>query len=280
MFFSCRVMAVYWELECGMEELRDTAIIVPTLGARPELLRQCIDSIHAGGCSTIHVVIPDPSLVQGLVDEGKVAGVVQDPGNGLAAAINAGIGSLPASIKYVNWLGDDDLLTERSVLIARQALENDSTVSLVYGACDYVDDAGRVIFHSKSGRWAPWLMYVGPQMVPQPGSLFRLSDFRAVEGLDTRYKFAFDLDLLMKLRRIGRFAYLPRTLSSFRWHAGSLSVGGRGGSVSEASQIRVRHMPRFLRPFSVVWEPAIRRAILIAGTRVTRRSVCVSKADN
>ena len=255
-----------------MEELRDTAIIVPTLGTRPELLAQCIDSIRAGGCSVIHIVIPDPSLVQGLVEQGKVAGVVQDPGKGLAAAINAGIGSLPDSITYVNWLGDDDLLTEGSVRLARQVLEADSKVALAFGGCDYVDDSGRTIFRSRSGRWAPWLMYVGPQMVPQPGSLFRVSDFRNVGGLDTGYKFAFDLDLLMKLRGIGRFRYLPHTLSNFRWHAGSLSVGGRGGSVSEASHIRVRYLPRFIRPFSMVWEPIVRRLILLAGARVTSRA--------
>ena len=255
-----------------MEGLRDTAIIVPTLGTRPELLRQCVESIRAGGCSVIHVVIPDASLVQGLVDEGLVAGVVQDPGRGLAAAINAGIGSLPDSIAYVNWLGDDDLLTPGSVRLARQILETDSSVSLVFGACDYVDDSGRVIFHSRSGRWAPWLMYVGPQMVPQPGSLFRVSNFRDVGGLDTGYKFAFDLDLLMKLHRVGGFRYVPHTLSNFRWHAGSLSVGGRGGSVSEASRIRVQCLPWFARPFSFLWEPVVRRAILVAGARVTRRA--------
>lgn len=255
-----------------MEELRDTAIIVPTLGTRPELLEQCVDSIRGSGCSIIHIVIPDPSLVQDLLDAGKVAGVVQDPGKGLAAAINAGISSLPASITYVNWLGDDDLLTGGSVQLARQVLEADRRVALAFGACDYVDESGSVIFRSKSGKWAPWLMYVGPQLVPQPGSLFRVSDFRYVGGLDTGYKFAFDLDLLMKLHRVGRFRYVSRTLSNFRWHAGSLSVGGRGGSVSEASQIRVRYLPRVVRPLSVLWEPVVRRVILVAGARVTRRA--------
>lgn len=274
--FSCRVVALYWGAERVMDELRDTAIIVPTLGTRPDLLGMCIESIRASGCSIIHVVIPDPYLVQGLVDAGKVAKVVQDPGNGLAAAINAGIGSLPDSITYVNWLGDDDLLTHGSVHLVRQVLEDDSSVALAFGACDYVDDSGRVIFHSKSGRWAPWLMYAGPQMVPQPGSLFRVSDFKAVGGLDTGYKFAFDLDLMMKLHRVGRFCHLPHTLSNFRWHAGSLSVGGRGGSVAEASQIRVRNLPRFIRPFSILWEPVVRRAILAAGVRVTRRASLTS----
>lgn len=255
-----------------MEDLRDTAIIVPTMGTRPEMLEQCLSSIRAAGCGIIHVVIPDPGLVGHLLANGTVSAVVPDPGTGLAAAINAGVESLPDSVVYANWLGDDDLLTEGSVRTARTVLESDARTSLVFGACEYIDGTGRVIFRSSSGTWAPVLMYVGPQMVPQPGSLFRVAAFRAVGGLDTSYKFAFDLDLLMKLRRVGRFRYVNQTLSRFRWHSDSLSVGGRGGSVAEASEIRRRYLPPVLRQLSVLWEPLLRRIILWAGTRVTRRA--------
>lgn len=255
-----------------LEYLKDTAIIVPTMGNRPELLEQCIESIHKAGCNVIHVVIPDAGKVARLLAEGKISAVVTDPMKGLAAAINAGIESLPDSVLYANWLGDDDLLTSGSVITARSVLASEPSTPLVFGACEYIDGDGNVIFRSASGRWAPYLMYAGPQMVPQPGSLFRVADFRAVGGLDTTYKFAFDLDLLMKLRRLGSFTYVGQTLSKFRWHADSLSVGGRGGSVSEASQIRRKHLPPLLRQLSALWEPLLRMVILRAGARVTRRA--------
>lgn len=258
-----------------MEDLKDTAIVVPTMGTRPLLLAECIDSIRMAGCTNIYLVIPDPSIVRDFVERDLVAGVISDPGRGLAAAINAGISSLPTTIRYVNWLGDDDLLTTGSIRIAREILEGDTSASLAFGACDYVDAAGQVIFHSRSGRWAPWLMYLGPQMVPQPGSLFRVDDFVSVGGLDESFKFAFDLDLLMKLRRLGTFRYVRRTLSKFRWHADSLSVGGREGSVQEASRIRLRNLPVAIRPFARVWEPLVRRAILQAGRRVSARATAM-----
>lgn len=255
-----------------VKEPDDTAIVVPTMGTRPELLEMCVKSIRAAGCDIVHVVIPDPEKVAHLLESGQITKVVVDPGRGLAAAINAGVESLPQSVVFANWLGDDDLITPGSIKIARAVLESDTRTSLAFGACEYINAAGDVIFRSRSGWWAPLLMYVGPQMVPQPGSLFRTADFRAVGGLDTSYKFAFDLDLLMKLRRIGRFRYVKQTLSQFRWHSESLSVGGRGGSVVEASQIRRRYLPPIARQMSVLWEPVLRRATLWAGGRVTRRA--------
>lgn len=242
------------------------------MGNRPELLEKCLESIHNAGCNIVHVVIPDPTKAAQLLADRQVSTIVTDPMNGLAAAINAGIDSLPDDVLYANWLGDDDLLTSGSVITARSALVTNPSTSLVFGACEYIDGDGNVIFRSASGRWAPYLMYVGPQMVPQPGSLFRVADFRAVGGLDITYKFAFDLDLLMKLRRLGGFTYVGQTLSKFRWHADSLSVGGRGGSVSEASKIRRKHLPPVIRQLSAMWEPLLRMVILRAGARVTRRA--------
>jgi hypothetical protein len=114
-------------------------------------------------------------------------------------------------------------------------------------------------------------MRFGPQLVPQPGSLFTLKAFNEVGGLNTNYRWAFDLDLLLKFSRIGRLRFIPETLSSFRWHDGSLSVGGRQGSVDEASQIRRASLPAALRWVSPLWEAPMRAAIMFAGSRMSRK---------
>jgi hypothetical protein len=115
-------------------------------------------------------------------------------------------------------------------------------------------------------------MRVGPQLIPQPGSLFTLKAFNEVGGLNTSYKWAFDLDLFLKFVRIGEFHYIPQVLSSFRWHDGSLSVGGRLGSVTEASKIRRTYLPRAIQFVSPMWELVIRRLILVAGVVLSRKS--------
>jgi hypothetical protein len=114
-------------------------------------------------------------------------------------------------------------------------------------------------------------MLCGPQLIPQPGSLFRRSSFEQVGGLDESLKWAFDLDLFLKLRKVGKFGFLKEPLAEFRWHEGSLSVGSRQGSVDEASKVRRQHLPQVIKQASVVWEPVLRKIILFAGTRVSSR---------
>ncbi len=244
-------------------------VVVPTLGTRPELLAECLASIRGGGDCYVVLVRPDGCSI----DHAAVALIdaqVADPGAGLAAAINAGMASLPTSVRYATWLGDDDRLTVNSLAIASEAIARKGAV-LVYGGCRYIDATGQQLWLNRSGRWAVPLMRFGPQLVPQPGSLFDRQVFDSIGGLDESLKWAFDLDLFLRLARRGRVAYIDETLAEFRWHDGSLSVGSRQGSVTEASAIRRRFLPAAIRPLSVAWEPLLRRLIFFAGDRMNRR---------
>jgi GT2 family glycosyltransferase len=144
----------------------------------------------------------------------------------------------------------------------------------VFGQCRYIDSEGKQIWLNRSGRWASPLMLFGPQLVPQPGSLIRREEFEAIGGLDESLKWAFDLDMFLKLRRQrDGLRFLRSTLSEFRWHNESLSVGSRIGSVEEASQVRSRHLPVPMRQLSGLWEPVLRRIIYLAGTRLSKRII-------
>lgn len=256
-------------------------IVVPTLGKRPDYLIQCVESIRKATAKDrspfVTIVAPksfDPSK---YLDAGLVNAVVEDPGTGLPDAINLGIFSMPENIKYVNWLGDDDLLAEDSLDLTYDFLEQNPKTILVFGACDYVDPKGEVLWTNKSGPFAVPLLRLGPDLIPQPGALFRKESFSFVGGLNPSYNWAFDFDLLIKLGKIGKLSYLPKTLASFRWHPESLSVEFRKMSVTEASKVRVSHLPRILRPISFAWEYPVSKLTLIAGNSVTARARKISK---
>ena len=251
-------------------ERPNVGIVIPTLGTRPEFLAESIASVRDVGAVFIVLVRPTDALIDAsalqLVDH-----VVDDPGQGLSSAINEGLRSMPEPVEFMTWLGDDDRLVAPGFCLAVEELGN-STASGVFGQCRYIDEDGSVIWLNKSGRWSVPLMSFGPQLVPQPGSLVRRSVFEEVGLLDTQLNWAFDLDLFLKIRRIGGgLAYVAHPVSDFRWHSGSLSVGGRRGSVLEASQVRQRHLPRVLRAVSKVWEPCLRFLILRAGSSMNRR---------
>lgn len=245
-------------------------VVVPTLGRRAALLDESLRSLRSAGECVVVVVAPqgfDPDAdAPGLIDL-----LVEDPGCGAAEAINEGFRALPTEVEFIGWLGDDDRLVPGAIDTAGRVLRG-SDYSAVFGGCRYIDVAGRELFVNRSGQWAVTLMRFGPQLLPQPGSLFRRADVEAVDGLDPELRWAFDLDVLLKLRVRGAgIHFIREVLSEFRWHDDSLSVGGRHGSVREAALVRQRHFSTTTRRVSRLWEPLMQKAILVAGERVTRR---------
>ena len=247
-------------------------IVIPTMGTRPEFLRQSLASIRSAGNATIHIVAPESAKLASVLDPDSYDALIVDPGTGLSAAIDAGLRSFPSNVEYINWLGDDDLLIEGSLNHALRILVDNANIALIYGGCEYVDGDGKSLWLNKSGSYAKYLMRFGPQLIPQPGSLMRRDAYEKIGGLDHQYKWAFDLDLFIRLSRVGKLQFTPRTLAKFRWHDGSLSVGGRNGSVAEASVIRIAALPTMLRVIAQFWEKPIRWAILKAGNRLNLRS--------
>jgi hypothetical protein len=247
-------------------------ILVPTMGTRPDFLMQSLTSIRLAGDALIHVVAPKNACLETQIPSNLFDLLIDDPGIGLSSAIDFGLRSFPPNVEYMNWLGDDDLLSEGSLDHTLALLTDDPGVVLVYGGCEYIDESGKSLWLNRSGNYAKYVMHCGPQLIPQPGSLFRRDAYKQIGGLDFRYQWAFDLDLLIRLSRVGKLKYTPRVLAKFRWHDGSLSVGGREGSVNEASLIRIAALPGCIRPIANLWEAPIRRIILSAGNRLSVRS--------
>ncbi len=240
-------------------------IVVPTLGLRSEYLEQCLRSIRGAGDCHICIVAPQDIDLSKMASAGLLDQRVDDLGEGLAKAIDLGLRSLPESIKYINWLGDDDLLAPLSLNVASQFLTADPDAIMVFGSCDYIDNEAHVLWKNVSGQWAVPLLRFGPCLIPQPGSLFRAEAYERVGGLRSDFKWAFDFELFIRFAKIGSVRYIPQTLASFRWHSDSLSVGGRHGSVLEASRARSIHLPVILRALSFIWEFPVRFLTKYAG---------------
>lgn len=256
--------------------MQKVGIVVPTLGKRPDYLLQCLESIkHASsGANAVYVVMVAPKafdasafLRSGLVDK-----FVEDPGNGLPEAINVGFSSMPEFVEYINWLGDDDLLAPNSIDITTSFLDTNQETAMVFGGCSYIDPNGKVVWTNKSGQFTVALLKYGPNLIPQPGALFRRKSLVEVGGLDTSFDWAFDFDLFIKLSRTGKLNHINQELSSFRWHPESLSVEYRKKSVAEASKVRVSQLPSLLKLISFIWEIPVRYATLVAGYRVTSQA--------
>ena len=238
---------------------------MPTLGLRHGLLMLCLRSIREAGDVHICIVVPESVDLGSFLELGLFDQRVNDPGHGLASAIDFGLRSLPSEIEMINWLGDDDILRPDSLRCTFEYLRAHPEVLMVFGSCDYIDEKSRIIGTNRSGKWAVPLLRFGPCLIPQPGALFRRDAYELSGGLDNDFRWAFDFEFFIRLSRLGELHYIPTTLAAFRWHQGSLSVGGRKHSVHEASAARKMHLPSSLKSVSAVWEVPLRIITAYAG---------------
>ena len=251
--------------------MKRIGVVVPTLFSRGDYLRQSLEAIQKAGDA--HVILMGPNVGQNSKDyKGLFDQLIQEPKNGtLSEKLSFALSSFPENIDLITWIGDDDLLAAGSLELLEKEFRDDEDISLIYGACDYIDSHGYKIGQNKSGAWALGMSKLGPFLAPQPGSLFRRPAFEATGGLDSNLKLAFDFDLFLSLNKHGKVKYVNKTLASFRWHAGSLSVGQRKSSAREASIVRSKHASPWLRSLLMFTNPLVEIATYLAGSFVNWR---------
>lgn len=257
--------------------MKKVGIVIPTIFSRPEYLPSAAKSIKAAGDCYLLLASPKPTgQEQLIIDELFSSNLIdqhfiETPGLPLAEKINEALQALPEVCTLIGWLGDDDLLTENSLSMTAGKLETSPEAVMVFGGVDYINKDGEVLFTNPSSQFHEKLLHFGPQLIPQPGSLWRRSAFEKVGGLSGEFNLAFDFDLFLKLSNQGRLLHINQTLAQFRWHPDSLSVKKRWVSVSEASRVRRKHYQGPMGLLWPLWEPWVMFATWLAGKLVTLR---------
>jgi len=247
-------------------------VILPTLGQRRDLLRQALESIVAQG-DIARCVVVAPTLATDARELVASFGMecVSDPARGISAAVNAGLAARDGEEFYA-WLGDDDLFRPGALRTLATVLDHAPKAVLAFGACDYVLEDGRVIATNRAGRYARWVLSFGPDLIPHPGTMVRLTELMAAGGFDEDLRYTLDLDLFLTLKKQGPFARTTDTVSAFRWHPDSLTVADRAGSSREAIRVKKRHLPAALRPFHGLWNYPVAWLSSFAASQLNRRA--------
>ena len=255
-------------------------VVVPTLGERIETLEQSLASVRAqqGVDTHLVVVVPDAAVEARDVALRHGATLVSDPRRGLSAAVNVGIEARRGEEFYA-WLGDDDLLVPGGLATLAGLLAADPSAVVAYGACPYIDDRGRTVTVSRAGDLASKILGWGPDLVPQPASLTRIEPLVAAGTYDETLRFAMDLDMFLRLKRLGRFVSTKQDVAAFRWHADSLTVANRGLSLAASEKVKRRYLRPGLRPFSPLWDVPVRVATKVAARQVNARARKVAAAS-
>lgn len=247
-------------------------IIIATLGRRPTYLEQTINSISSQSVPTDLVLVApvENAHIQAISAQYSIP-VLPDPGS-LPLAINLGADALKPHHEYLNWLNDDDFLEPNSMQAVVTALDSNPPAVVAFGHCRYVDVDGNELWISRAGNLAPRILSWGPDLIPQPGMLVRANAWRAVDGVDPSYELAFDLDLLLRLKKLGKLIAVNQVVSNFRWHPDSLTVDDRNKNLRESERAKRDALPKLLQPLSRIWDIPVRSAIKIAANRVNKRA--------
>lgn len=247
-------------------------LIVPTLGQRIDYLRETLATIQSQSVAAdVIIVAPEGNRdVSQLASQHK-AELLPDPGS-LTKAINLGAAQAKAHHVYLSWLNDDDHLTPTSLATTSAALDANPAATVAFGRCRYIDSRGQQLWMSRAGRWAPRILGWGPDLVPQPGMLVRSSAWKSVGGIDESYRLAFDLDLLLRLKKRGPLVEVPVVVSEYRWHADSLTIGDRRSNIDESERAKRRALSSTGRCFAPLWERPVRWAKYAAISAVQRRA--------
>lgn len=251
-------------------------MVVPTLGRRLDTLEESLASIRGQEASVdIVLVAPDSANIQRLALAADATWLL-DPGS-QAAAINAGVRTAGKHHDFVGWLNDDDLLEVGSLSATMRVLDSRPGAVLAYGACRYIDPVGHELWISRAREWAPRILKWGPDLIPQPGMLMRRSAWDHVGGVNETMRFAFDLDLLLRIQPLGEFVDVGQIVSSFRWHADSLTVSDRTASLKESEAARRRALSPAMRRMAWAWEGPVRVATRAASWELNRRAARLSE---
>jgi hypothetical protein len=254
-------------------------VILATLGERSDLLRLTLKSLkeQPDDLYDLYMIFPSKSKETTKIAKDLGATILEDPGS-ITKALNLGIDEAKPWHKYFTMLNDDDLLRPGSLAASAAALDADPQAVVAYGYCDYINEYGHLLWTSKAGRFAPWIMTWGPNLVPMPGLLMSIPAAKAVGKFDTSNKYSFDLELLLRLRKKGgRFINTKQTLAAFRWHSSSTTVANRKLVIIETQQVQRRALPTVLRPLTPLWGWPVGIATQVAAKRVA--AVASKKAE-
>jgi Glycosyl transferase family 2. len=240
------------------------------LGARISMLERALASVrHQGDGVHLVVVVPQGKKDARALARSFDATVVDDPGRGMSAAINAGLAARTGERFYI-WLGDDDAYCPGGLSSLKALLQNNPRAVVAYGACDYVRENGDVVWRSRAGRLARWMLGLGPNLIPHLAALIRLDELLDAGGYDEDLRFVMDLDAFLKLKKKGPFVSTPEVISQFGWHRQSLTVQDRKKSSGEARMVKRRHLPGWAKPIEPLWEFPVQWASALMARSLNR----------
>ena len=186
--------------------------VIPVKGDRP-FFKDALASLESQGMG---------EELEVIVQDGDV-----EPDSGQSDALNKGFAK--AKGEWLFWLNADDVLLPGALKKVSDRIHKLDRIDWLAGNVVYMDKSGRA-------KWCAWdrgwkLSYAGlPVQVYGPSSFFRRTLFEKSGGFDVSLKYAMDVDLWCRFRKMGYwYKKIPDFVWGFRIHEGSKTSSAQEG---------------------------------------------------
>ncbi len=220
-------------------------LVTPSFN-QAEYLGATMSSVLSQGYPQLEYIVMDGGSTDGSVDiirahQEKLAYWQSAPDGGQGAAVDEGFKRSDGEI--LAWLNSDDLLLPGVLRYVGAYFRGHPEVDVVYGHRLILDsrgwEVGRWVLPRHSGDLLLWADFI-----PQECCFWRRSAYEKVGGIDRRFRFALDWDLLVRFERAGlKMVRLPYVMGAFRLHehqknATLITTAG----YQEMAQLRAREL--------------------------------------
>lgn len=197
------------------------SVITPSYN-QARFLERTIQSVLSQDYPQIEYIIVDGGSSDGSLEiirkyADRLAWWVSEKDRGQTDAINKGFARARGDV--LAWLNSDDTYQPGAVAEAVAYLQAHPDTGMVYGDGNFIDENDRLIGRFPAAQTDYRRLRQGYVHVCQQSSFFRAELWRQVGPLDPSFYFAMDYDLWVRLARISKLDYVPRTWANFRLHS-------------------------------------------------------------
>lgn len=227
------------------------SIVTPSFN-QDRYLEETIQSVLAQDYPQIEYMVVDGGSTDATLNVIKkhghqLAWWISEKDQGQTDAINKGFGRARGDI--LAWINSDDTYEPGAVTAAVNYLQDHPEIGMVYGGCNYINEAGKVIGKFNSAQTDYRLLRQGYTHIPQQAMFFRAELWKQVGPLDPSFYFAMDYDLWTRIAARAPIQYIPQTWANFRLHTAGKTILADGLCWPEMIRVHYRDGGSF---FSVI----------------------------
>lgn len=214
----------------------ELTIITPVFNGQDHIA-QTVESVlnRVGSHRIEYIVIDDGStdvtaeILSGYKDR---LTVVSQDNQGESSAVNLGI-SIAKGEYLLVVSADDPLLTSELFEGLGAFFQSNPDVVVWYPDWQIIDESGEVIEIKSLPEYSEELLIGQFNCLPGPGTVFRTTTAKLINGRNTNFRFTGDYDFWLRMSRLGRFQHRPGVMAQWRSHKGSTSISHRGVEMSK-----------------------------------------------